>query len=93
MATIVPHLQKSFKLTLEGDLPQATVETVGSVDWLRCCPLCGSVHQIIGMKDGAIYIPLCQTQSMLFKAELNSWHKLHPDVVKYKSLHLVKKAV
>ncbi len=92
MATSTPHLQKSFKLTLKDGLPQATVETIGAVHWLRCCPLCGSVHQIIGTTDGAPHTPLCQTLSSLFKAELTAWHKLHPDVASYKSVHLVDKA-
>ncbi|MCL4247080.1 MAG: hypothetical protein KJ065_02890 [Anaerolineae bacterium] len=92
MATSAPHIQKNFKLVIDNGLPQAAVETVGAVDWLRCCPLCGSMHQVIGMKDGAAYTPLCQTLSSLFKAELTAWHKLHPDVAQYKALRLVKKA-
>jgi hypothetical protein len=92
MATSSPHIQKNFKLIFEDGLPQATVETIGAIQWLRCCPLCGSVHQIIGITDGTPYTPLCQTLSLLFKTELTAWHKLYPDVIAHKSLHLVEKA-
>ncbi len=92
MATFVAQLQKNFKLTVEDGLPQAVVELVGVVHWLKCCPLCGSVHQIQTMTEDVPYTPLCQTHASLYKAELIAWHKLYPDVVQYKSLHLVKKA-
>lgn len=89
MATSVPHLQKNFKLTIKDGLPQAAVESIGNALWLRCCPLCGSMHQIIGAADDAPYIPLCQTHASIYKAELIAWRKLYPEVIKYKSLHLV----
>lgn len=91
MATSNPQLQKNFKLVIENGLPQAAVETIGAVQWVRCCPLCGSVHQIIGASDDAPYSPLCQTVSSLFKAELLAWHKLYPDVIDHKFLRLVEK--
>jgi len=92
MATFVPHLQKNFKLMVEDGLPQAVVERVGVVDWLKCCPLCGSVHQVQNMAENMRYTPLCQTHAYLYKAELVAWHKLYPDVIPFTSLHLVKKA-
>jgi len=92
MATFVAQLQKNFKLTVEDGLPQAVVEQVGNVIWLKCCPLCGSVHQVQNMAENVPYTPLCQTHATLYKAELIAWHKLYPDVVQYKSLHLVEKA-
>ena len=92
MATFIPHLQKNFKLTVEDGLPQAVVELVGVVHWLRCCPLCGSVHQVHNMTEDMRYTPLCQTHAHLYKAELIAWHKLYPDVVQFTSLHLVTKA-
>jgi len=92
MATFNAQLQKNFKLVIENGLPQATVETVNGVQWLRCCPLCGSVHQIVGnTTDNAPYTPLCQTVPELFKAELVAWHKLYPDVISHKFVHLVEK--
>ncbi len=92
MATFVAHIQKNFKLVIEDGLPQATVETIDTVQWLRCCPLCGSVHQIIGSVDtSAPYSPMCQTVPFLFKDELIAWHKLYPDVVDIKLLRLVEK--
>lgn len=91
MATSNPQLQKNFKLVIEEGLPQAVVETIGAVQWVRCCPLCGSVHQIIGAADDAPYSPLCQTVASLFKAELLAWHKLYPDVIDHKFLRLVEK--
>lgn len=92
MATSNPQLQKNFKLVIEDGLPQAAVETIGAVQWVRCCPLCGSVHQIIGAANDAPYTPLCQTVSSLFKAELQAWHKLYPDVVTITAFRLVEKA-
>lgn len=92
MATFTPHLQKTFKLTYKQDLPEATVEQMGVTHWLRCCPLCGSVHQIQNMAKDQPYTPLCQTHPELFKAELLAWRKLYPDVTQYTSVCLVEKA-
>ena len=93
MATVNAQGQKRFKLVIEEGLPQANVETIGIVHWLQCCPLCGSVHQIIGdVANSAPYTPLCQTVSTLFKAELVAWHKLYPDVTNHKFVHLVEGA-
>ena len=93
MATFNAQIQKNFKLVIENGLPQAAVETINTVHWLRCCPLCGSVHQIIGtVKDSAPYTPLCQTVPELFKPELLAWHKLYPDVISHKFVHLINKA-
>jgi hypothetical protein len=91
MATIVPHLQKSFKLMVENGLPQATVELMGSALWLRCCPLCGSTHQIQTMPSDEAYTPFCQIHASLYKPEIAAWQKLYPDVIPYTSLHLVEK--
>lgn len=92
MATFNAQLQKHFKLIIEAGVPQATVETIGAVHWLRCCPLCGSVHQIIGdVTDSAPYTPLCQTVSALFKPELLAWQKQYPEVIDHKFVHLVEK--
>jgi hypothetical protein len=93
MATFNAQLQKNFKLIIEKGLPQADVETIGAVQWLRCCPLCGSTHQIIGtMADDSQFSPLCQTVPLLFKEELAAWRKLYPDVTNHKFVHLVEKA-
>ena len=92
MATSNAQIQKDFKLIMADGLPQATVETLKGVQWLRCCPLCGSVHQIIGnVADSAPSTPLCQTVPMLFQPELVAWRKLYPDVAALKSVHLVEK--
>lgn len=92
MATSNAQIQKDFKLIIKNGLPQATVETIKGVQWLRCCPLCGSVHQIIGKAaDSSPYVPLCQTVPVLFRAELVAWHKLYPDVADHTSLQLVEK--
>lgn len=91
MATVVPHLQHSFKLILKDGIPQGTVEMVGTAQLLRCCPLCGSVHQIMTPQGDAPYTPLCQTHPTLYKAEHAAWVKLHPDVAPFKTLALVNK--
>lgn len=92
MPTFVPHLQKNFKLTLADGIPEATVEQIGAVHWLRCCPLCGSVHQIQSVDTKAPYTPLCQTVSVLYKTDMLAWQKLHPDISQFTTLHLVQAA-
>ena len=91
MATFAAHIQKNFKLVIEDGLPQATVETIKSVQWVRCCPLCGGVHQVVDMEVGEAYTPMWQMVPALFKAELAAWQKLYPDVTNLKALHLVEK--
>lgn len=91
MATSNPQRQKNFKPTIENSLLQATVDTINNVRWLLCCPLCGSVHQIMQSSNDELYTPLCQTSPALFKAQLVAWHKLYPDVVNFTSLHLMNK--
>ena len=91
MATTNPQIQKNFKLVIEAEVPQALVELIGKVQWVRCCPLCGSTHQIIGeVEDAALYTPLCQTVPTLFKEELTAWQKLYPDVASFNVVHLTK---
>jgi hypothetical protein len=88
MAAVAEHIQKNFKLTIKEGLPRGVVERMGAVNWLRCCPLCGSVHQILEITQDMAYTPMCQTHPHLYKAELASWQKLHPDVNAYKSVYL-----
>jgi hypothetical protein len=88
MPAFVPELQKRFRLTMVDGLPHATVDKVGDVHLLRCCPLCGCTHQILTMDEGSPYTPLCQTFPYLYKAQQTSWHKLYPDVAKFAKLRL-----
>lgn len=90
MPTIAVDVQKRFKLTIIDDLPQADLEISGKVHWIKCCPLCGCTHQIIGVDENLPYIPLCQTVPTLYKDQQAIWHKLYPDVSKYTSLRLVQ---
>ena len=89
MPAFVPSLQKNFKLTVVDGLPQAVVVKVGATHLLRCCPLCGCTHQILSLDVNSPYTPLCQTSHLLYKVQEASWHKLHPDVAPYTTLHLV----
>ena len=89
MPTFAANLQKTFSLILEDGVPQATIENDNGIRWLRCCPLCGCTHQILGVNESLLYTPLCQTRPLLFKAQQISWHKLHPDVVPFATLHLM----
>ena len=91
MPAFAANLQKNFKLTVVNGLPQATVECIGETQWLNCCPLCGCRHQILGTIGKKPYTPLCQTLPLMYKAQQTTWHKLHPDVVQYSSLHLIAK--
>lgn len=84
------HLQKHFKLTIEEGLPQAAIDVIGAEQWLMCCPLCGCIHQLVGVNDKVPYAPLCQTVPSLFKVQQAAWHKLYPDIIPYKTLQLVK---
>jgi hypothetical protein len=81
--------QKNFKLTIDDGLPQATVENIGGIHWLKCCPLCGCTHEILGVNEGLPYTPLCQRLPLMFKTQQVIWHKLYPDVTQYTTLHLI----
>jgi hypothetical protein len=89
MPAFIPTLQKNFKLNVVDGLPQAVVEKVGTTHLLRCCPLCGCTHQILALDVNSPYTPLCQSFSLLYKVQEAAWHKLHPDVAQYATLHLV----
>ena len=88
MPTTSPHLQKNFKLSIVDDMPQASVESGQDRLEIVCCPLCGCNHQLINIDTSQSYSPLCQTQPILFKEQLLSWHKLYPDVIHHKFIHL-----
>ena len=89
MPAIAANVQKHFKVTVENGLLQATVEVNDEGHWLMCCPLCGCIHQLLGVNEAIPYTPLCQTLPILFKTQQTAWHKLYPDTVNYKSLQLV----
>jgi hypothetical protein len=89
MPAFAPHLQKNFKLTIEDGLPQAAIEDIGGIYWLKCCPLCGCTHQILKINQDLPYTPLCQTLPLVYKSHQVSWRKLYPDVAQYKTLHLI----
>lgn len=91
MPVFIALLQKKFELTLVGGMPQAIVENVGGIHWLRCCPLCGCTHQILGVDGKLPYTPLCQTIPLLYKTQQAIWHKLYPDVAQYATLHLTQR--
>jgi hypothetical protein len=89
MPAIAADQQKRFKLTITDGLPQATVEINGKTHWVKCCPLCGCIHQLLGVDENIPYTPLCQKLPVLYKTQQVAWVKLHPDVSTYTSLHLV----
>jgi len=92
MPAALLHLQKRFKLTMHPDgQPQALVEVVDQERWVRCCPLCGCIHQLPDVDEAVPYAPLCQTQPILFKTQQTAWRKLYPDVAKCTTLHLVRR--
>jgi len=90
MPAIALDQQKRFKLTVIDGSPQATVETTGKAHWVKCCPLCGCTHQVIGVDEAMPYTPMCQTFPVLYKTQNDIWHKLYPDVAQYSMLHLVR---
>ena len=89
MPTIAADQQKQFKLTIVDGLPQAPVEMMGKARWVKCCPLCGCTHQVVGAAEDQPYTPLCQTLPVLYNAQQIIWHQLYPDVAPYVALHLV----
>jgi hypothetical protein len=91
MPAFAANLQKTFQLKVVDGLPQAFVESIGGTQWLNCCPLCGCTHQILGADERQPYTPLCQTLPLMYKAQRATWHKLHPDVAQYATLHLIVK--
>jgi hypothetical protein len=91
MPTITAEQQKRFRLTLVDGLPQATVESKGTVRWVKCCPLCGCTHQVLMVVDETVpYTPPCQTAPLLYKTLQAIWLKLYPDVSQYASVQLVQ---
>jgi hypothetical protein len=93
MPAVIPMLQKHFRLMLTDGIPNGTVELSGTGHTMKCCPLCGCMHQIEGMNDSVPYTPLCETLPTVFKAQQMVWRKLHPEVAKYSTLHLSLNAV
>ena len=89
MPAFVPTLQKTFKLTLVDNLPQAAVTKAGEAQVIKCCPLCGCTHQVFAQVDNHPYKPLCQIMPGMFKSQQGAWHKLYPDVARYSELHLI----
>ena len=90
MPTIVADLQKRFKLSIIDGLPEAPLEITAKAHWVKCCPLCGCTHQVIGVDEGLPYTPMCQTLPALYKTQQTTWQKLYPDVTPYTTLHLVR---
>lgn len=89
MPTFAANHQKNFKLTIVDGLPQAAVEDLDGIHWLRCCPLCGCTHQILNFKKDTPYTPLCQTLPLVYKSQQASWQKLYPAAAQYETLRLV----
>ena len=92
MPTVMLHLQKNFELVIHDELPQASVKLVDRVEWLMCCPLCGCMHQIMGVDETQPYTPMCQSIPLLYKVQQDSWRKLHPETAQYKALYLIGEA-
>lgn len=88
MPATLPHLQKDFKLTLHNGEPVGLVESTKEGLLVKCCPLCGCVHQVMNVDMGLSYTPLCQTVPDLFKVLQTAWQKLNPSVAPYKTIHL-----
>lgn len=93
MPTIIPHLQKGFKLSLKGGQPEGVVEGTHGTYLMQCCPLCGCSHQIISTDRRNSYMPLCQLLPLLFKVQRAAWIKLHPEVEQFKSVHLTESMI
>lgn len=92
MPTVDLQVQKQFKLTMLDGVIQATVEPVGDIHWLRCCPLCGCMHQIVKVDESQPYTPMCQTLPSVYAAQSGIWRKLYPDVAKHTKLKLKVKS-
>jgi hypothetical protein len=90
MPTLALERQKQFKLNIIDGLPQVALEIANGVHWVKCCPLCGCTHQVLGVDEDMPYTPLCQTLPVLYKTQQASWHKLHPGVSNYTMVHLVR---
>jgi hypothetical protein len=89
MPAFAANLQKDFKLTIVDGLPQAIVEKIGGIHWLKCCPLCGCTHQILEANEKQPYTPLCQILPQLYKAQQVIWRKLYPEIAQHTTLHLI----
>ena len=91
MPAFASSLQKSFKLNIVDELPQAVVDNIGGIHWLKCCPLCGCTHQILGVDVKQPYTPLCQKFPLMYKTEQATCRKLYPDVTQYTTVRLTMK--
>jgi hypothetical protein len=67
---------------------QATVESVGNSHWLRYCPLCGCMHQIVGVDESKPYTPLYQTLPTVYTAQPPAGKKLYSDIFKHTKVKL-----
>lgn len=81
--------QKRFKLTLYDGQPEGVVEATQGARMVMCCPLCGCIHQVMGVDMSKPYTPLCQSNPPMFKLQVSAWQKRFPEVVTFKSIHLV----
>jgi len=91
--TIIPHLQKRFKLVLHDGQPEGLVEEASGGNMMLCCPLCECSHQVIVTNPKKPYSPLCQEMPLMFKVQRTEWLKLFPEVTSFKTLHLVRATV
>jgi hypothetical protein len=88
MPATLPHLQKTFVLSMHEGKPVGLVEKTDEGYMVKCCPLCGCVHHLIDVDMSMPYTPLCQSIPDLFKLQQTAWQKLNPTVSPFKSLHL-----
>jgi hypothetical protein len=79
----IVEAQKAFKFTVNGaGLPIAHVERWGKGVWVKCCPLCGLLHEVLKGQTSGEYEPRCivrVTHPHVFAA----WQKAHPEAAKY----------
>lgn len=75
--------QQRFTFRVNGDgLPVAQVVRWGAGVWVKCCPLCGCLHEILKGQIEGEFEPRCILK-VTHKAAYAAWVKKHPESPKY----------
>jgi hypothetical protein len=84
----IPAAQAAFKFSVNGvGLPVAQVERWGSGTWIRCCPLCGNLHETLKGQTEGVHTPRCLAREWN-TAAYKAWIASHPEASQYRQVQL-----
>ena len=89
----IPSEQATFKFMLDGampgGLPVAQIVQWGNGLWVKCCPLCGLLHEVRGgLPRNAIFEPQCIVKQLNPRLYLE-WTARFPDAGHYAHIRLL----